>query len=190
MEILAGANPVAIDERDDLGAIQAALSLIIDLFHARLLFEGGRAEQSLQASIVAMSSFAIDQQRQSLFKRELLGVGLFKLLEESVGHPGELERAQVLQCLLSEHSGISVSLTPEWRNPPGFLVCPRLLSGRSLIVSRAANVLVNVRREGRFRLGLWQWLGIEPAFEDRADARLPEDANGQGAPTGGLQPLV
>src|SRR5215813_1576201 len=114
-----------------------------------------------------MSSLAIDQQRQSLFKRKLLGVGLFKLLEESVGHPGELERAQVLQSLLSEHSGISVSLTPGWRNPPGFLVCPRLLSGRSLIVSRAADVLVNGRCNGRFRFGFGQGLGIEPAFEDR-----------------------
>ena len=82
MEILAGANPVAIDERNDLGAIQAALGLIIDLFHAGLLFEMSRAEQALQAAIVAMCPLAIDQQRESLFKRELLGVGLFKLLEE------------------------------------------------------------------------------------------------------------
>jgi hypothetical protein len=93
VQVMARTNPVAADERRDLCANQTTRGLIIDLFHAGLLFEMGGAKQALQSAIVAMRALAIDEQGEALFKRELLCGRLFKLLREGVCHSGEFESA-------------------------------------------------------------------------------------------------
>src|SRR5215470_7709315 len=93
VQVMARTNPVAVDERRDLCANQTTRGLVIDLFHAGLLFEMSGAKQALQSAIVAMCALAIDEQREPFFKRELLRGRLFKLLREGVGYPGELESA-------------------------------------------------------------------------------------------------
>jgi predicted Zn-dependent protease len=90
---MARTNPIATDERRDFCANQTTRDLIIDLFHAGLLFEMSGAKQALQAAIVAMCALTIDEQGEALFKRELLCGRLFKLLREGVGHAGEFESA-------------------------------------------------------------------------------------------------
>jgi hypothetical protein len=68
MQVLMRANPVAVDERDDLRTIQTAFGLIVNLLDAGLLFQVRRIEQPLQATILTMRALAIHQQRKAFFK--------------------------------------------------------------------------------------------------------------------------
>src|SRR5215475_1394882 len=93
VKVMARTNPITADERRNLCANQTTRGLVIDLFHAGLLFEMSGAKQALQSAIVAMCALAVDEQCEPFFKRELLRRRLFKLLRECIGHAGELEGA-------------------------------------------------------------------------------------------------
>src|SRR5262245_5969559 len=135
-----------------------------------------------------MRAFAIHQQSQAFFKRELSRVGLFELLRESVSHSLKLERAQGLQGLLIRQcdSPSSIECLSRGSFESGDL--HRAASGL-LIVSRAANVLVNGRWSGVFVGGFRQWLRIESAFEDRAHTRLTHRPQDNGALASRFQAL-
>jgi hypothetical protein len=45
----------------------------------------------LEAAIVAISQFTIDQQSQAFIKREAMEFGLLELLGKGLGHPGEAQ---------------------------------------------------------------------------------------------------
>src|SRR5262249_51867748 len=135
-----------------------------------------------------MRAFAIHQQSQAFFKRELSRIGLFKLLRESVSHSLKLERAQGLQGLLISQcdSPSSVECLSRGSFESGGL---HRAASELLVIRRAANILVNGRWSGVFVESFRQGLRIESAFEDRAYTRLAHRPQDDGALASRFQAL-
>ena len=81
-------DPIAGDEPGEDGAVNAAWRAQIDVFHARILAQGGKLKARCKTFGISLSGFTIDKKSDSVFERQGIEMRRLSLLLESFGHPG------------------------------------------------------------------------------------------------------
>jgi len=91
---LALADPVAVGEAGDQALVEATAGAVVDVFEAGIaLLELGLAQQAIEATRVAPTALAIDQQAEPVFERQFVAGRQAALLFQCTSHAVELEGA-------------------------------------------------------------------------------------------------
>jgi hypothetical protein len=88
---LLAADPIAIDELGEEGAIDASRCAQIDIFDDCGLPQRGELQAHDEPFVLPLGRFAIDHQAEPLLEGERGDVGLAELIVEGLGHAGEPE---------------------------------------------------------------------------------------------------
>ena len=85
-------------------AIQPARMLVVGVFDGGLLLQLGVAQTMFQGTILSPGELFIDQQREPLFKAQLLRVGDFELRTKAIRHAVQLQVIEFVKGRLIEHT--------------------------------------------------------------------------------------
>ena len=101
--MLALTDPVTASEFVEQGAVQTAWCAEVGILDHRGLTQSRLAEPSRKALVVARGHFAVEQQAEPVFARELGGGRRDLHLKERIGHGGHAEAAQALGQRVDQH---------------------------------------------------------------------------------------
>jgi hypothetical protein len=76
---------------------------VVNVFDTSRLAEASELQETVQAAVLTLGDFAIEQQSEALFEGKRLKFRLFELFSESGGHPTKTEMAQLVKSLIVEH---------------------------------------------------------------------------------------
>jgi len=104
-DALALADPVAARQVCDETFVDAAATAVTDVFEASAgMLELGCSQQPLQSPAITPAAFAVDQQAESIFKREILAGRQQTLLFQGARHAVQLEHAQLVEGGMGQHA--------------------------------------------------------------------------------------
>ena len=110
-------NPFAARQSAQKFTIEPARVLIIDVFNHRTFFEFGQLQPSRECSTFFPRPLAVHEQSEALFETELVDLGGFDLLLESIDHPVQLHNLQFFYRWLVQHWHLLNE--GYWRKPLG-----------------------------------------------------------------------
>ncbi|CAD5360747.1 protein of unknown function (plasmid) [Citrobacter freundii] len=101
-QVLPALQPVALGQPGDLGSVDVARVLVVDLLGGGAQLEASVAHQPRLFALLARQKFLLDQESQPFDKRQaVVGRDLFLLLLQGSGHAAESELAQAVEGLLA-----------------------------------------------------------------------------------------
>ena len=163
-QVLLAADPVAVDELGEEGAIEAARRAQIDILDDGGLAQRGELQARDEPLVVALGGLAVDHQAEALLEGERGDVGLALLILEGLGHAGKPEGGEAFVGGVDEHQ---VSFC--W----------------SVVVATAADV--GVMDGIGVRFGIGHEGPVEAGLEDRGDRAVGRRADDDAAAAGRLE---
>ena len=102
-QVLLAADPVAIDQLGEEGALDAARRAQIDILDDGSLAQGGELQACDEPLVVALGDLAVDHQAEPHLEGQRGGIGLALLIVEGLGHAGKSEGGEAFMGVVDEH---------------------------------------------------------------------------------------
>lgn len=102
-QIVMGIDPVAGDQLDEQGPVEAAVGAIVDILGDCLMAQLGEAQAGCKLAVVAPAPFPVEQQRQLFCMREPFGLGIGGQFIERSGHSGQAHVVEAVEGGVCEH---------------------------------------------------------------------------------------